>query len=213
MKTPNNCQITRHNPDRKCKKQRTITKNKIKKIAKKDNVVKKNVVKKNVVKENLLKENLVKENIVKENIVKKVYVFDLDNTLFLHNSEYEYAKKYHKDVELFLMKLKMENKKLYIASHNRDPYWFLDIINIRHLFDDVIYEKKHMNRSINTISEYTSKKDMILEIMEKEMCDISEIIFFDDHNYNISQVESINVKSIKVDPIKGIDFSINYNQI
>ena len=214
MKYPNDFQIIRRNPDRLCKKKRTFTK--IKKVVKTNNTAKKELVKAKLVKDKLEKENIVKdkleeENIVKDKLEKKVYVFDLDNTLFLHHSEANYAEKYHKDVGSFLIKLKMENKKLYIASHNKAPYWYLDRIGIRYLFDDVIYEKKDMNCRINKIDEYTSKKDMLLEIMKKEMCTNSEIIFFDDHDYNISQVMSLNVKSIKVDPVKGIDFGIDYN--
>ena len=126
----------------------------------------------------------------------------------------DYVKNENTKVKNFLMYLKDNGKILYIATHNFKPSNYLNQINIPPLlFNGIIKETRDVHPSLNSITEYTSKKDMILEIMEKEMCDISEIIFFDDHNYNISQVESINVKSIKVDPIKGIDFSINYNQI
>lgn len=88
----------------------------------------------------------------------------------------------------------------------------LNLINIPPLlFNDIIKETKDVHPMVNRISEYTSKKDMILEILDKHK-DLTkdDVIFFDDHQYNIKEVESINVKSIYVDEYKGIDFSEIY---
>ena len=139
----------------------------------------------------------------------KIFVFDLDNTLYLHNVDSIYSDKYHKKVVNFLMYLKDSNKLLYIATHNFNPTKLLNKINIEPLlFNGIIKETKDVHPSLNSITEYTSKKDMILEILDKHI-DLTndDIVFFDDHNYNIKQVESINVKSIYVDELKGIDFS------
>jgi hypothetical protein len=49
---------------------------------------------------------------------------------------------------------------------------------------------------------------MILEILDKHK-DLTkdDVIFFDDHTFNIKEVEKLNVKSIYVNESKGIDFS------
>lgn len=138
----------------------------------------------------------------------KIFVFDLDNTLYLHNVDQNYAEKYHKKALNFLMYLKDCDKLLYIATHNFNPKFLLDKINISPLFDGIIKETKDVHPSLNSIVEYTSKKDMILEILDKHKnLTKDDVVFFDDHNYNIKQVESINVKSIYVNDYKGIDFS------
>lgn len=56
----------------------------------------------------------------------KMFVFDLDNTLFLHNVDSIYAEEYHKKVKNFLVYLKDSDKKLYIATHNFDPIDYLE---------------------------------------------------------------------------------------
>lgn len=138
----------------------------------------------------------------------KIFVFDLDNTLYLHNVNQVYTENYHKKVKNFLMYLKDNDKILYIATHNFEPTKWLNRINISPLlFNGIIKETKNVNQYNNCISEYTSKKDMILEILDNQN-DFTkdDVIFFDDHNYNIKEVESINVKCIYVDELKGINF-------
>lgn len=135
----------------------------------------------------------------------KVYVFDLDNTLFLHNSEETYTARYHKKVKNYLLNLKRDNKKVCLATHNKDPKYYIEKMGLEYdLFDVIVYELKHVNPLSNSISEYTSKKDMILDIVKKTGCRKSQVIFFDDSYYNIRQVQSINVKSVKVSPTIGI---------
>jgi len=141
-----------------------------------------------------------------------IFVFDLDNTLYLHNVDGNYAEMYHKKVKNFLMYLKDNDKILYIATHNFNPTNYLNRINIPPLlFNGIIKETKNVHPSLNSITEYTSKKDMILEILNNHN-DLTknDIIFFDDHDYNIKEVDSINVKSIYVNECKGINFSDIY---
>lgn len=139
----------------------------------------------------------------------KIFVFDLDNTLYLHNVDQIYSENYHKKVKNFLMYLKDNDKLLYIATHNFHPDNYLNKINVPPLlFDGIIKETKDVHPSLNTIMEYTSKKDMILEILDKhKTLTKDDIIFFDDHSYNIREVEKLDVKSIYVNANKGIDFS------
>jgi HAD superfamily phosphatase (TIGR01681 family) len=141
-----------------------------------------------------------------------IFVFDLDNTLYLHNVDNVYAEKYHIKVKNFLMYLKDNGKKLYIATHNFNPDRLLHRINISPLlFNSIIKETKDVHPLLNSITEYTSKKDMILEILNNHN-DLTknDIIFFDDHEYNIKEVNSINVKSVYVNESKGIDFTEIY---
>lgn len=142
----------------------------------------------------------------------KIFVFDLDDTLYLHNVSREYSSIYHKKVKNFLNYLKDNNKLLYMATHNLYPDALLFSINISpSFFDGIIKETKYINPITDTIKDYTSKKDMILEILKNHK-DLTkdDVIFFDDNIYNIKQVESIGVKSIYIDENKGIIFSDVY---
>lgn len=137
----------------------------------------------------------------------KVYVFDLDDTLYLHtNKDIEYKNEYHIKVKKYLQKLKKRNKILCLATHNSHPMTYLKRIGIEDMFDEIVYELKDLNAHVNKISEYTSKKEMITEIMKKTGYKKNKIIFFDDSDYNIDQVNSIGVKSIKVSRLLGLDF-------
>ena len=141
----------------------------------------------------------------------KIFVFDLDNTLYLHKANPFYAKKYHEQVKNFLVNLKNNDKILYIATHNMNPDKFLSKLNIQLLFNGIIKETKKVNPIFNSIFDYTSKKDMIFEILDKHIDFIkNDVIFFDDHIHNISEIQSINVKSILVDKYLGINFSEIY---
>lgn len=136
----------------------------------------------------------------------KIYVFDLDNTLFLHNSDYEYSSNYHERVKKYLQGLKAQGKILCIATHNKNPEYYLKRIHIFDLFDYIIYERKDVNCFYNTIEDYTGKNEMIEEIIDLTKCKTEEVIFFDDADYNIKRVEMIGVKSVKVCDQKGINF-------
>lgn len=142
----------------------------------------------------------------------KIFVFDLDNTLYLHKVDRVYAKVYHKKVKNLLVYLKDNDKILYIATHNFNPDNYLNRINISpSLFNGIIKETKDVDPMLNSIMDYTSKKDMILEIVDKHTClTTNDIVFFDDHNFNIKEVEKVNVKSVYVDDLKGINFSEIY---
>ena len=54
----------------------------------------------------------------------KIFVFDLDNTLYLH--KVIESENYHKKLKNFLVYLKDQDKKLYIATHNFFPKNLLD---------------------------------------------------------------------------------------
>jgi len=137
----------------------------------------------------------------------KVFVFDLDNTLYLHNADVMHTQIYHEQVKVFLQNLKNDGKILCIATHNKNPTIYLDMINITSFFHYIISEQKNVCPSLNTIDEYTDKDIMINELISKIGCTNEEILFFDDANYNIKKVESIGVKSILVSDQTGIDFT------
>lgn len=145
-----------------------------------------------------------------------VFVFDLDNTLYLHSANHIYSDNYHKQVKSFLENLKTQNKILCIATHNKNPNYYLERMQILDLFDHIKLETKNVNPFTNTVDEYTGKNEMVQEIIDTIGCKKEEVIFFDDLNYNINLVENIGVKSIKVSQEKGIDFKdikkfINFN--
>lgn len=141
----------------------------------------------------------------------KIFVFDLDETLFLSKVNLKYAEDYHKKIKVFLSYLKTNDKLLYIATHNRFPNGALNFLDINSILDGVIKETRDVNPVANDIEDYTDKKDMILEILDNHK-DLSteDVVFFDDNDYNIKKVENINVKCVYIDNTVGINFSEIY---
>jgi len=140
----------------------------------------------------------------------KVYVFDLDNTLDLHYVDYDYKQEYTRRVQEFLEGLYAKGKIICLATHNNNPHNTLVRMGIYKYFQEIVYENKKLNPDVNTVEEYTSKGDMVLEIMHRRGVKRGEIIFFDDLNYNVDIVKSLGVHAFKVSPELGIEFS-NHN--
>ena len=74
----------------------------------------------------------------------KVFVFDLDNTLYLHGADEMYKQIYHEQVKVFLQNLKNNGKILCIATHNKNPTIYLDMLKISSLFHYIIF--RYQNR-------------------------------------------------------------------
>jgi HAD superfamily phosphatase (TIGR01681 family) len=134
----------------------------------------------------------------------KVFVFDLDDTLYLHNVDFLYREEYTRKIKEFLLSLKNNGKILCLATHNKSPYHYLHKMDIYDIFHEIIYEKRDVHPSLNSIYDYTNKKDMIQEILDKTDSTNEEVIFFDDHIYNINEVKSIGVETVRVSPTTGI---------
>lgn len=134
----------------------------------------------------------------------KVFVFDLDDTLYLHRVDLSYRLEYTQKIKEFLYTLKQQGKILCLATHNRSPYYYLNQMEIYDLFHEIIYEKKDVHPRHNSIYEYTNKKDMIQEILDKTNTSIADVIFFDDVHYNIDEVRSLGIETVIVSPKKGI---------
>jgi HAD superfamily phosphatase (TIGR01681 family) len=134
----------------------------------------------------------------------KVFVFDLDDTLYLHRVNVEYREEYTIKIRNFLNSLKKSGKILCLATHNKSPSHYLHEMKIYDLFHEIIYETRDVNPYKNSIFEYTNKKDMIQEILEKTNVTNEDVIFFDDHSYNINEVQSIGIQSVYVSPKTGI---------
>jgi HAD superfamily phosphatase (TIGR01681 family) len=134
----------------------------------------------------------------------KVFVFDLDNTLYLHKVNQKYREMYSIRIRKFLNLLKNNGKIICLASHNKSPYYYLHNMDIYDLFHEIIYEKRDVNPCKNNIYEYTNKKDMIQEILEKTKVTNKDVIFFDDQYYNINEVKSLGIESVYVSPKIGI---------
>lgn len=139
-----------------------------------------------------------------------VLALDLDNTLFLHNGKNN--EEYYSFIRNFLYEKKIEGIKIFILSHNSDPYDMINHLNIGRLIDGVFNEKKNFNLSIDayewSIHEFTPKSKWLVEIF-KSLSWVSDIIFVDDVQYNIDIAKTIDrVTCIKVDKEVGIDFSL-----
>jgi len=133
-----------------------------------------------------------------------VLVFDLDDTLYLHNGHND---SYHNKMKEYLEQLSKCRKILCVATHNGNPEILLDKMNIKHLFEYIVFETKSLNSYLHSIRDYTNKKDMISEIIQKTKCRIKDIVFFDDNLYNIIEVESMNVKCVFV-PKTGLALNL-----
>lgn len=134
----------------------------------------------------------------------KVFVFDLDDTLYLHDVSIEYREEYNIKIREFLKSLKDDGKIVCLATHNKSPYYYLHKMEIYGLFHEIIYETKDVTSSKNSILEYTNKKDMIQEILEKTNVTNEDVVFFDDQSYNIDEVKSLGIASVHVSPKTGI---------
>lgn len=136
----------------------------------------------------------------------KIFVFDLDNTILLHETSQEYSMNYNKKLKKTLLDLKANGKSLYIATHNFYPEKYLIRIGLSpSLFNGIIKETKDVHCLTHKIEDFTSKKDMVLDILKRSKSSPEEVLFFDDVDYNTKQVEEINVKSILVNRLTGID--------
>jgi HAD superfamily phosphatase (TIGR01681 family) len=134
----------------------------------------------------------------------KVFVFDLDNTLYLRRADLIYRKSYNIKIKQFLKFLKDNGKIVCLATHNKSPYKYLFEMDIYDIFQEIIYETRNVSLSKNTIREYTNKKDMIQEILQKTNVSNNDIVFFDDVYYNINQVNSLDIDVVLVSPEIGI---------
>lgn len=141
----------------------------------------------------------------------KIFVFDLDNTLYLHKIA---NRLYHNSLPHNLQVLKDNNKKLYVATHHTFPFPLLETLGIQDMFDNIIYERKDVHSESCTIDDYTSKQDMINEILLESgsQYTVDDVVFFDDHYYNIEDVSSMGVRCIYVDELKGVDFEEIYDK-
>lgn len=136
----------------------------------------------------------------------KIFVFDLDYTLYLHVHN-DYTNDYHIKVKNLLAYLKDNNKHLYIATHHSSPNDLIEELKITELMNCVIKETKDFNYCYS-IEDYTSKKSMIVEILnrtENKDYTTDDVVFFDDNPYNINEVNECGVKSILVDGLKGVN--------
>ncbi len=135
----------------------------------------------------------------------KLVVFDLDFTLwnagglwcdctcppYERKNGYVYDAEQRKimlypDVINILSYLKNKNIKIAIASRTEEPEWakeILDLFDIRHLFD---YEEIFPDRKTTHLKNISQKSGIRYE----------EMIFFDDEERNIEDVEKLGVKSI-----------------
>lgn len=142
----------------------------------------------------------------------KVFVFDLDDTLYLHRVDWEYRQEYTQKIREFLQCLKDQGKILCLATHNRKPFYYLNKMDMYDMFDEIVYEKKDVSPWSHSIYDYTNKKDMIQEILDKTNTSITDVVFFDDVHYNINEVKSLGIEAIRVSPITGIALDkINVN--
>lgn len=147
---------------------------------------------------------------------KELFIFDLDDTLFLH---YGNQKIYETELIPFLVNLKNEGKILAIVTYNTQPEKFLtrfpislfDYIykpTVMSLVDYRISNKIYENCSIwmvrNTVRICMCKSIIVKDILQKYDCSPEKTIFFDDHPLNVSKVKQLGVESILVDPLTGI---------
>lgn len=125
---------------------------------------------------------------------KKLFVFDLDNTLYLWNVDDRTRMDYEQRLSNFLHFLKWKQKRLAIASFHTDPEMILKRMGIHHLFDVIIGR----NRTFR-------KDDMLCNIMEITNCKPNDTVFFDDMYDNVRTVRFMGIECVLVNQRRGID--------
>ena len=141
---------------------------------------------------------------------KKIFIFDLDDTLYLRQLynrnemdfcqyTFDFCKKYEKKIKDILYKLKEKGYKIALASHNSYPYNLLKRMEIIDLFDIIIGEYPRL------------KVDMINEILDKTKLEKNDVLFLDDNFSIIIQAEKHDIDTYYVKDEYGIDLSI-FNQ-
>jgi HAD superfamily phosphatase (TIGR01681 family) len=124
--------------------------------------------------------------------MKKLYIFDLDDTIYLRKVNKTSQYDYHKLIRKVLTSLKKEGKVLCMASHNLDPISYLEELGVYHLFDYII-------------GEYPRKKDsMVLEILERTGYEKQDVIFFDDMDWNTEPVSKMGIDCYLIKSRLGI---------
>jgi predicted phosphatase len=118
----------------------------------------------------------------------KIAVFDLDKTLWDEKILY-------KDTINILKTLYRYNIRIYLVSYNLDADKVCKLLNIEQYFDKIFFDRSK------------SKLQYIKEILElNENIKDSELIFFDDLIYNISEVKlGSNVQTVHIND--GIDWT------
>jgi HAD superfamily phosphatase (TIGR01681 family) len=135
-------------------------------------------------------DNFVYENYLLTATEKKLYIFDLDDTLYLRcTTDYTILHKYIKEI---IRKLHKAGKILCIASHNTSVEYCLKELDIHHLFTYIIGEYPR------------NKGNMILEILEYTNINKDDAIFFDDLYKNIQAVSDLGVDSYHIKSNLGI---------
>jgi HAD superfamily phosphatase (TIGR01681 family) len=161
-------------------------------------------------------------------INKKVFIFDLDDTLYLHsfNRNKEYLKFYHSNIRKWLYNLKKNGKIIGLITYNTNPRNVLKDLGVNeNIFDFIEYPEnilreyfdnnrykyiKYDNfifrtdgKGVNYVSLIENKKDMIERNISKY--NKKDIIFFDDSQSNILSVRRLGIECILVDPSIGIE--------
>ena len=114
---------------------------------------------------------------------KKIYVFDLDETLWDREKLYP-------DVYDIIRKLRSDGHKIFIASYNMEAPRVLEYFGIHKFFHGGAYQRGR------------SKFDMICEIM-KYTGQINNIEFFDDRPENIEEVSKKSNGLVKAVLVNG----------
>jgi hypothetical protein len=154
---------------------------------------------------------------------KDLFIFDLDDTLFLHNLDEYNRKKYEDRLIPFLYNLKKSGKILTLVTYNTDPQKFLNEKSIGHLFDYIympsvmsfeeyqnsnkFYENSTVWITGRAVKICRCKGVIAQQILEKYSCSPEVCIFFDDHKPNVDKVKQLGIESVLVDPLVGIQLN------
>jgi len=64
----------------------------------------------------------------------------------IKNSEETYTTRYHEKVKNYLLNLKRDNKKICLATHNKNPKYYIEKMGLEYdFFDVIVYELKDVH--------------------------------------------------------------------
>lgn len=160
-------------------------------------------------------------------IMKKLYVFDLDDTLYIDNNLNE-SFEYNKKIKDLLSKIKQSGSKIAVLTYNITAKAYIQKLGLESYIDLLfisayVLDPEQQDTFVNNYKHiikfnrsylykkiyYIYKSHTIQYLLEKADVLNHEVIFFDDDITNVYDVLSKNIESIHV-LSSGIDFESIY---
>ncbi|KAI8825172.1 uncharacterized protein EV422DRAFT_564506 [Fimicolochytrium jonesii] len=124
---------------------------------------------------------------------KRLYIFDLDNTLYLGRAERHRRLQYERRLLPFLNNLAAHGHLLAVATFNTDAEVLLLNMGIRSLFDSVVQTAR------------ATKSEMVSSICSKyPYIPTHNVHYYDDDYDSVMDVRALGIRATNVAPLTGV---------